>query len=585
MTVELNAAGARAWTVQQWRRVRGLAPRRSDWTSVRLGRDLPAGLMVGLVALPLALGFGVSSGMGATAGLVTAVVAGAVAAIFGGSRVQVSGPTGAMTVVLVPIIAAHGTNGVLVVGLMAGLILIGLGYAGAGRFIRYVPVPVVEGFTVGIAAIILLQQVPAALGVPATGEKVLGQALGAVGEWASHPHWPSVVVAVAVVVSVLGLARLRPGLPWALVVVVLAIVANSLLGLGIATIGTIPAGLPAPSLPSIVFSDLSSMLLPAVAVAALAALESLLSATVSDAMSVGQRHDSDRELVGQGLANLAAPLFGGIPATAAIARTAVNVRSGAVSRLSGVTHAAVLLVIVLVASRWVAEIPTAALAGVLIATAVQMVRVSSLGALLRSSRGDAVVLIGTAAATVLLDLVMAVLLGLVMAGFFVLRQAAGSARLEEVPLDASDHADEELALLDEHIVAYRIDGPIFFGAAHDFLLELTEVSDVRVVVLRMSRVTVIDATGATVLADTISRLEGRGISVLLSGVRPQHERILRELGVYEGLAHEKHLFGTTPAAIEHARAHAARVAHDPGDSQPHGDPTDPASPGRRHTGE
>jgi len=421
--------------------------------------------------------------------------------------------------------------------------------------------------------------------VRATGEKVLGQALGAVGEWASHPHWPPVVVAVAVVVSVLGLARLRPGLPWALVVVVVATVANSLLGLGIATIGTIPAGLPAPSLPSIVFSDLSSMLLPAVAVASLAALESLLSATVSDAMSVGQRHDSDRELVGQGLANLAAPLFGGIPATAAIARTAVNVRSGAVSRLSGVTHAAVLLVIVLVASRWVAEIPTAALAGVLIATAVQMVRVSSLGALLRSSRGDAVVLIGTAAATVLLDLVMAVLLGLVMAGFFVLRQAAGSARLEEVPLDASDHADEELALLDEHIVAYRIDGPIFFGAAHDFLLELTEVSDVRVVVLRMSRVTVIDATGATVLADTISRLEGRGISVLLSGVRPQHERILRELGVSDGLAHEKHLFATTPGAIEHARVHAARVAHDPSATRPGTHAVDPASRAGRHTGE
>ena len=194
-------------------------------------------------------------------------------------------------------------------------------------------------------------------------------------------------------------------------------------------------------------------------------------------------------------------------------------------------------------------------------------------------------LIGTAAATVLLDLVMAVLLGLVMAGFFVLRQAAGSARLEEVPLDESDHADEELSLLDAHIVAYRIDGPIFFGAAHDFLLELTEVSDVRVVVLRMSRVTVIDATGATVLADTISRLEGRGISVLLSGVRPQHERILRELGVYDGLAHEKHLFATTPAAIEHARVHAARVAHDPGDSQGQDGPVDPASPAGRHTGE
>lgn len=585
MTLELDRQRARAWTVRQARRVRALSPRRSDWASVRVGRDLPAGLMVGLVALPLALGFGVSSGMGATAGLVTAVVAGAVAAVFGGSRVQVSGPTGAMTVVLVPIIATYGTHGVLVVGLMAGVVLIALGYVGAGRYIRYVPVPVVEGFTLGIAAIILLQQVPAALGVHAEGEKVLGQALGAVGGWASHPAWPSLGVAAAVVAGVLGLARLRPGVPWALVVVVLATVANSVLGLGIASIGAVPAGLPAPSLPSMSVSDLSSLLLPAVAVAALAALESLLSATVSDAMSVGQRHDSDRELVGQGLANLAAPLFGGIPATAAIARTAVNVRSGATSRLAALTHTAVLLVIVLVASRAVAMIPTAALAGVLVATAVQMVRVSSLGALLRSSRGDALVLVGTAAATVLLDLVMAVLLGLVMAGFFVLRQAASSVRLEEVPLDEGGHADEELALLDEHIVAYRIDGPIFFGAAHDFLLELTEVSDVRVVVLRMSRVSVIDATGATVLADTISRLEGRGISLLLSGVRPQHERILRELGVYDGLAHEKHLFATTPGAIEHARAHAARVAHDPSATPPETDEVDPASPAGRHAGE
>ena len=585
MTLQLDREGARARTVRQARRVRALAPRRSDWASVRFGRDLPAGLMVGLVALPLALGFGVSSGMGATAGLVTAVVAGAVAAVFGGSRVQVSGPTGAMTVVLVPIIATYGTHGVLVVGLMAGLVLIALGYAGAGRYIRYVPVPVVEGFTLGIAAIIVLQQVPAALGVHAEGEKVLGQALQAIGEWASHPLWPSVVVAAAVVAGVLGLARLRPGLPWALVVVVLATIANSALSLGIATIGAVPAGLSVPSVPSMAFSELSSLLLPAVAVAALAALESLLSATVSDAMSVGQRHDSDRELVGQGLANLAAPLFGGIPATAAIARTAVNVRSGAASRLAALTHAAVLLGIVLVASRWVAMIPTAALAGVLVATAVQMVRVSSLGALLRSSRGDAVVLIGTAAATVLLDLVMAVLLGLVMAGFFVLRQAASSARLEEVPLDESDHSDEEHALLDEHIVAYRIDGPIFFGAAHDFLLELTEVSDVRVVVLRMSRVSVIDATGATVLADTISRLESRGISVLLSGVRPQHERILLELGVYDGLAHERHLFATTPGAIEHARVHAARVAHDPAAGAAEADRADPASPAGRHTGE
>jgi SulP family sulfate permease len=520
--------------------------------------------MVGLVALPLALGFGVSSGMGAGAGLVTAIVAGALAAIFGGSRVQVSGPTGAMTVVLVPIIATHGPDGVLVVGLLAGLILIGLGAAGAGRFIRYVPVPVVEGFTLGIAAIIGLQQLPAALGVDVHAEKVLALAWKALAEWFSDPAWVPVAMAAAVTAVILAGARVRPGVPSSLVAVALATVANSALDLGATTISKIPSGLPAPGLPDIPFTQLDTLILPAVAVAALAALESLLSATVADGMSVGQRHDSNRELVGQGLANLGAPLFGGIPATAAIARTAVNVRSGATSRLAALTHALVLLVIVLVAAQWVSEIPLAALGGVLVATAVQMVRVSSLTALMRSTRGDAAVLVITAAATLLFDLVTAVLLGLVVAGFVALRQTARTVRLDEIPLDETDHTDEEQSLLHEHIVAYRLDGPLFFAAAHDFLLELSEVSDVRVVILRMSRVTTIDATGAHVLADTVSRLEGRGITILLSGVQSHHEQVLRELGVHGHLADERHLFDDTPAAIEHARIHAARIVHIPG---------------------
>lgn len=517
--------------------------------------------MVGLVALPLALGFGASSGMGATAGLVTAIVAGAFAAVFGGSRVQVSGPTGAMTVVLLPIVAIHGPDGVLVVGLLAGLILIGLGYAGAGRLIRYVPIPVVEGFTVGIAVIIALQQVPAALGVTVHAEKVLVLATRAIQSWTHDPAWVPLVMAGGVVVLVLLLSRVVPLLPGSLIAVVVATVANSAFGLGAVPIGHIPHRLPLPGLPTVPWGDLDALILPAVAVAALAAMESLLSATVADAMSVGQRHDSDRELAGQGMANLVAPLFGGIPATAAIARTAVNVRSGASSRLAALTHAFVLLLIVLITARWVGEIPRAALAGVLVATAAQMVRVSSLAALLRATRGDAVVLSLTAVATITLDLVTAVLIGIVVSGFFALQQTARSARLEEVPLDGTDHVDEEHSLLDEHIVAYRLDGPLFFAAAHDFLLELADVTRVRVVILRMSRVTAIDATGAHVLADMIHRLEHRKISVLLSGVQPQHEQVLRELGVHGRLAHERHLFATTPDAIAHARLHVSRAAH------------------------
>lgn len=545
-------------------RIGVLLPTARDWSDVR-GRDLIAGTMVALVALPLALGFGISSGMGAGAGLVTAIIAGAVAAIFGGSRVQVSGPTGAMTVVLVPIAAEFGADGILVVGLLAGLILVGLAFARVGRYIHYVPVPVVEGFTLGIATIIALQQVPSALGVTAHGETTLGVATDAVRAWLRDPDTTALITTLIGVAAILAIARVRPGLPGPLLVVALVTVADQVLDLGLVSIGSIPHGLPAPHLPTGAWGDLNALLLPAVAVAALAALESLLSASVADAMAVGERHDPDRELFGQGVANVATSMFGGVPATAAIARTAVNVRAGAASRLASVTHAAVLLVVVLVAATWVSEIPLAALAAVLVATAVQMVRVSSVLALVRATRGDAAVLLVTTVATVAFDLVTAILVGLILAGFVALRETARTARVDEMPLDADggEHRDEERQLLDQHIVAYRLDGPLFFAAAHDFLLRLVEVSDVRVVILRLSRVTTIDATGASVLGDAIDRLEARGITVLLSGVKPEHDRVLDRVGAYDRLAHERHAFATTPEAIAHARIHVARIAHTP----------------------
>ena len=564
-------------------RLTGLLPRAADLDAVRRQprRDVVAGLTVAVVALPLALAFGISSGLGAGAGLVTAIIAGVVAAVFGGSNLQVSGPTGAMTVVLVPIVAQFGRAGVLVVGLFAGAILVALAVARAGRFMRYIPLPVVEGFTVGIAVIIALQQVPAALGVNAEGSTVLLTAVDAISAWTSAPQWVGaahlapVLIAVSVAGAMLVSSRFRPGLPVSLIGVAVATVVVAVTDIDIAVIGAIPAGLPAPALPWLEPTQLGALLLPAVAVAGLAALESLLSATVADAMSVDEHHDPDRELFGQGLANLVVPLFGGVPATAAIARTAVNVRSGAQSRLAAVTQSLALLVVVLVAARWVATIPLAALAGVLIATAVQMIEVSSVRALLRATRGDAAALAITAGATVVVDLVTAVLLGLIVAGGFALAQMAASASLSEEPVDPHGHGDEELALRDERIVAYRLDGPLFFGAAHTFLLALSEVGDVRVVILRMSRLATLDATGASVLADTIERLEARGVSVLLSGVRADHEKALTSLGVFRQLAHARHVFDTTPPAIAHARLHAARRPHGSPDPTPPADPAEP----------
>ncbi|MFG2121780.1 SulP family inorganic anion transporter [Streptomyces sp. NPDC048710] len=540
-------------------RIASLLPSRSDLTRMRRDprRDLLAGLTVAIVALPLALGFGVSSGLGAEAGLATAVVAGALAALFGGSDLQVSGPTGAMTVVLVPIVGRYGPTGVLAVGLMAGVMLVTLAALRTGKYMQYVPAPVVEGFTLGIACVIGLQQVPNALGVSRPeGDRVLVVTWRAVEEFAKAPNWTAVGLAVAVAAVMLAGARWRPAVPFSVVAVIAATVVAQAARLDSAEpIGGLPSGLPAPSLSFLDLGSLGSLFTPAVAVAALAALESLLSASVADGMTVGQKHDPDRELFGQGLANIAAPLFGGVPATGAIARTAVNVRTGASSRLAAFTHAAVLTVIVFAAAPLVAKIPLAALAGVLLATAIRMVEVGSLKAMARATRSDAVILGLTAVATLVLDLVHAVIIGLVVAGALALRAVAKQARLDQMPLDRGDHSAEEHALLAEHIVAYRIDGPLFFAAAHRFLLELTEVADVRVVVLRMSRVSTMDATGALVLKDAVEKLNRRGILVLASGIRPGQRQVLESVGALELLRHEGRDHATTPEALRAARNH------------------------------
>ncbi|WP_045561871.1 SulP family inorganic anion transporter [Streptomyces sp. FxanaA7] len=575
-------------------RCAALLPRRGDLAEIRRNprRDLLAGLTVAVVALPLALGFGVSSGLGAAAGLATAVVAGALAAIFGGSNLQVSGPTGAMTVVLVPIVAEHGPSGVLTVGLMAGVLLVGLALLRTGKYMQYVPAPVVEGFTLGIAAVIGLQQVPGALGVPKPeGDRVLLVTWRALEEFARTPNWTAVAFALSVAALVLVGARLRPTVPFPILAVIAATVVAQAAGLDSAKpIGDLPAGLPAPSLTFLDLGSLTSLFAPAVAVAALAALESLLSASVADGMTVGQKHDPDRELFGQGVANIAVPLFGGVPATGAIARTAVNVRTGASSRLASLVHAAVLAAIVFAAAPLVSKIPLAALAGVLLATAVRMVEVGSLRAMARATRSDALILVLTAVATLALDLVQAVIIGLLVAGALALRAVARQARLAQVPLDRGDHSAQEHALLAEHIVAYRIDGPLFFAAAHRFLLELAEVADVRVVILRMSRVTTVDATGALVLKDVVERLNRRGIVVMASGIRSGQRQVLDSVGALELLCRQGGEYVTTPEAIHGARAHLEhagvmppRGARGASGALPHG--TRAARPLTEETGE
>lgn len=532
----------------------GLLPGKADFDRARLapGRDLIAGVTVAIVALPLALAFGAASGLSAQAGITTAVIAGVIAAIFGGSNVQISGPTGAMTVVLIPVVHEFGAAGLLQVGLMAGVILVALSVSRLGRYVRYLPTSLVEGFTAGIAVVIALQQVPNMLGVQAGDqEQVWAVAADSVMRYLADPDPVPVLIALGVAVAILLGSRWKPALPLSLVAVAAATVLAQWLDLDLDVIGKLPGGIPEPNASFLDAALIPALLPSAFAIAALAALESLLSATVADGMTVGEHHNPDRELLGQGLANLVVPFFGGVPATAAIARTAVNVRSGARSRLASVTHAVLLLLFVMVAAPLVGIIPMAALGGVLLAVTIQMVQVGAIRSILKSTRADAVVLILTFAVTVAIDLITAVVVGLIVAALLALRSVSRAAYLERVPLDEGAGEEEPL----EHdIIAFRLDGPLFFGAAHRFLLELTQVTDVSVMILRMSRVSTIDATGAAMLDDAITRLERRGIVVLISGIRSSHGRVLTALGALGRLERSGRVFSETPEAITFARS-------------------------------
>jgi sulfate permease, SulP family len=544
------------------KRANRFLPSRLDYAGLeRTWRtDLLAGITVGIVALPLALAFGVSSGVGAEAGLITAIVAGLVAAVMGGSPVQVSGPTGAMVVVLAPVVAVHGAGNVALLSVMAGLLVCVLGFSGLGRAVAFIPWPVVEGFTLGIAAIIFLQQVPLATGTSGVpGHNTL---LAAV-EAASGAHVPTVLVTLALVAGVavvmVLVQKLFRALPASLIAVLLATAAAELFQLGVPRIGPLPRALPAPAVPAFDVASLGSLVMPAVAVACLAAIESLLSARVAAGMTgpdgaPGGPYSPDRELTGQGLASIAAGLFGGMPATGAIARTAVNVRSGAKTRLAAAVHAVVLLAIVYLASGMVSRIPLAALGGVLMVTAARMVSRRTVAAILRSTRADAAVFILTAIITVAFDLIVAIQIGLAAAALFTLRKFASlsSVQREEIPGPRAEG--------DEHIAVLRLDGAMFFGAAERILQEISQVRDVQVAIIRLSQLRMLDATGAHALVEVISALELRGITVLLKGVRPDHLGLVTNVGVIRSLRHHKHLFEDLADAVEHARSHVRRNA-------------------------
>ncbi|KGI70317.1 SulP family inorganic anion transporter [Mycolicibacterium rufum] len=531
-----------------------LLPGGRDYAGLRRSwrRDVVAGVTVGVVALPLALAFGVSSGVGAAAGLVTAVIAGVVAAVFGGSSVQVSGPTGAMAVVLAPIVATHGLGSVALVTILAGLFVVVGGLTGLGRAVTFIPWPVIEGFTLGIATIIFLQQVPAAVSaVSPAGQRTLPAAWQVV----AHADWSQAVTTLGLVAFVAALMLILPrvhrAIPGSLAGVIGATLLAMVIPMPVATIGTLPSHLPVPVLPSVDAGALRSLLGAALAIAALAAIESLLSARVAATMAASGPYDPNRELVGQGLASIASGVFGGMPATGAIARTAVNVRSGARTRLAAIVHSVVLLGVVYLATGPVSAIPLAALAGVLMVTSFRMVSAPTIRKILRSTRSDALTFVLTAVVTVCFDLVEAVEIGILVAAFFALRSVArrSSVVREELP-GPRRPGDEEIALL-------RLDGAMFFGAAERISSAITDAEHphTSVVIIRMSQLGMLDATGANTLAEICTELESRGITVIVKGVRAEHASLLANVGVFDSLRHEHHLVDTLDEAIEHARTH------------------------------
>lgn len=569
-TVEENIAKVADVVSDHVVSLKGLFPTPSDYRGLRRSwtKDLMSGLTVGVVALPLALGFGVASGAGAAAGLVTAIIAGLVAAIFGGSHVQVSGPTGAMTVVLLPVIAQYGVEMVPVLAIMAGVLVVLMGLTAMGRSIEMIPLPVVEGFTFGIGIIIILQQFPLLLGTPA------GEADSTlVSSWLTltHTDWttavaPLMVAALVIVLHVIG-HRFLPRVPMALVAIVVATIVAELAHLDVARIGTLPTSLPSPRLPAVSIELIQHLLPPALAVAALAALESLLSARVADAIVPGlDRTNPDRELFGQGLANIAAGIFGGIPATGAIARTAVNVRGGARTRLAAITHAGVLLIVLLALGPIVARIPMAALGAVLVMTALRMINPAVARTLFRTTRADRNTFLMTLGATILLDLVTAVLLGIAMAALMSLRHMAtySVVRRQYLPADTREGIidwTEDTENLRDRVALYRLDGALFYGNARRFAEQVLDVEDVDVVIIRCHRMNILDASGTDALKDVVKQLRRRGIPVIVQGMTEAQQRTVAAMKVLPPEAHVLEL-SEALAAAEQICAEAAPPSAD-----------------------
>ena len=543
------------------------------WSDLRhydrktLAADAMAGLIVGIVALPLAIAFGIASGVSPETGIVTAIVAGFLVSAFGGGSVQIGGPTGAFIVIVYGIVQQYGMGGLTVATLMAGAFLVLLGVFRLGTIIKYIPYPIVVGFTSGIAVTIFTTQVKDLLGLttgPVPADFVAKwatyvQALPTVDPW-------STAVGVLSVVAIALTPRLSRKVPGSLVAIVVMTVAAYLLRTyagveSIETIGdrfSIRAELPSAAVPVLTWEGVKQLVQPALTIAVLGAIESLLSATVADGVT-GRRHDSNQELIGQGIANLCSPLFGGIPATGAIARTMTNINNGGRTPVAGIVHAAVLLLIFLVFMPLAQYIPMACLAGVLVVVSYNMSGWRTFRELLANPKSDVAVLLITFLLTVLFDLTIAIEVGLVIACLLFMRRMAETTRVSVITEEIDPNEESDVETHEEHlpipagVEVYEINGPYFFGIANKFEDVMATMADrPKVRIIRMRRVPFIDSTGLHNLKNLCTMNHREGTHIVLSGVEPAVREVLEHAG-FDSLLGRDHICASINEALEVAR--------------------------------
>jgi SulP family sulfate permease len=510
-------------------------------------RDLLAGITVGIVALPLAMAFAIASGVKPEAGIFTAVIAGFLISALGGTRVCIGGPTGAFIVILYGIHAKYGPENLAICTIMAGVILMVMGFARLGTMIKYIPYPVTMGFTSGIAVLIFSTQIKDFFGLQVDNiPSEFVEKMRVLIEHAGTAQWPAVLLASAAFAIIkLWPAKLQRIVPGSIVALVLGTLAVSLFHLPVETIGSrfggIPQGLPTPQFPALSWENIRHLVQPATTIALLAAIESLLCAVVADGM-IDDRHDSNQELMAQGLANIISPLFGGIAATSAIARTATNVRSGARSPIAGIVHALTLLGIILVAAPLAKYIPLAALSAVLVNVALHMGEWHNFARLRKWPVSDAVVFLTAFGLTVIIDLTVAVEIGMVLAAVLFIKRASETTQITQVDesteTEGSHHSLVGRAI-PPGVMVYRIFGAFFFGAADKLESALRRLKqEPEVLILRMRKVVAMDATGLNALEDLCERLRRKGKHVILSGPHTQPYMVMDKAGFIAWLGRE-----------------------------------------------